>query len=172
MAPMSPTLAPASDQLFSLLPSNSLAMALQQQQEPSTLPFRSSFPSTVFSQNSLSPATNQHSHSQVAHGLYEGHRPRVLYENSHYQSSQQPHHLLNNGKHGSGPCGSHRPVDLLDMAGVDLVPMLVGGGRLWVWADLLMHNHMYLPFRPTFVNCGLAVYLSAHSFCYTNQLVL
>ena len=168
MTPVSPTLAPTSDQLFPLLPPNSLAMALQQQQqqEPSTLPFRSSFPATVFSQNSLSPATNQHSHSQVTHALYEGHRPRVLYENSHYQTSQQQHHLLNNGKHGvviargTTPPASSLPqlAFLCDLA------YLVGVGRQWVWANLVMHNHMYLLFHPTFVNCGLPVYLPAILF--------
>ena len=30
-------------------------------------------------------------------------------------------------------------------------------GRLWVCADLIKHNHMYLLFHPTFDNCGFPI---------------
>lgn len=159
VTPVSPTLPPASDQLFPLLPPNSLAMALQQQ--PSTVSFRSSFPSTVFSQTSLSPATTQPCHSQMPHALYEGHRSRVLYENSQYQSSQH-HHLLNNGKHHVFVCNTWCYC-------LELVTLLVGGGgRLWAGAELPVAYHMYHPFLPTSVSLwllatALTIVLSAHA---------
>ena len=54
-------------------------------------------------------------------------------------------------------------VGIVELGLCDLEPISVGVGRLWACAYLIMHNHMYLLFRPTFVSCGLPVYLLAHS---------